>query len=139
MSSLKKLIIPRIIKKNWHIRVKSLDSFSQIEVTDPSYLWINIDDLLDDVIELAFHDFNFLSISQFVDKDQWDIGEQDNFIRYVSNELILPVVLSRTYGTTEEVRISDNTFVINLIGLPERSWLRKVVRFGMTNNPNILL
>jgi hypothetical protein len=138
MSRLKELITSRIVKKNWHICVKSLDGFSQIEVTDPSYLWVNVDDLLDDVIELAFNDFNFLSISQFVDKDQWDIGEQDNFIRNVSNEFTIPVVLSRTYGTTEGVGTSDNTFVLNLIGLPEKSWLKKVVRFGMTNNPNIL-
>jgi hypothetical protein len=138
MCKLKLLNALRFIKKNWHVRVKSVGGSSQIEVTDPSYLWVNIDDLLDDVIELAFHDFNFLSISQFVDKNQWDIGEKEVFIRNVSNKFSLPIVLSRNYGTNEEARIGDNSFVLNIIGRPEKRWLKKVVRFGMINNPNIL-
>jgi hypothetical protein len=138
MNRLSKYLSHRLLKKDWNILDRSLYDFVWIEVTDPSWLWVNVDHLLIEVIERSFHEYQYLAISQFVDKDQWDIGDQDLFIQTITRDFTLPVVLSKDFGSLENSQINDKTFIFNIIGQPEKDWLEKVIGFGATNNPNIL-
>lgn len=131
------LLTSRYLKRKWKIQVMSLDGYAWIEVTDPSWLWVNVDILLIDVIERSFRDYNYLAISEFVDKDQWNIGDQDVFIRTISRDFSFPVVLSKDFGSFENPQTNDRTFIFNIIGQPEKDWLEKVISFGMTSNSNI--
>lgn len=130
-------MLSRIIKKNWYINVYSQDNFSIVEVTDHAFPWVSVE-LLRKVISLAFRDSNYVAVSQFVDREQWDIGNQDTFLRTMTNEYSYPYFISSNFGTIEDGNLTDNTFVINLVGSPEQSWLDRVIGFGMSNNPNIL-
>ena len=138
MDRLTTFLTSRFLKKNWNILDRSRGDFVWIEVTDTFWIWVNVDHLLIEVIERSFHGYKYLAISQFVDRDQWDIGDQDFFIKTISREFSLPVVLSKDFGSFENSQINERKFIFNIIGQPEKDWLAKVIRFGATNNPNIL-
>ncbi len=135
------------VQRTWTIRVRAEEGFTLVEVTDPSFLWVNVDDLLKDVIALAFEAYPVLAVSQYVDREQWQIGEPQVFLQSVSQDFSLPFLLSSDFESTEELNLMENNFVMHLLGRPERDWLEKVIGFGMAaspgksglaSNPNVL-
>jgi hypothetical protein len=138
MNKFKQRVASLLAKRNWNIRVNLLADYSVIEVTDPSFLLVNIEDLLYDVIENAFHGYRFLSISQFVDRDQWDFSKPEDLLERISNNFLFPVVLTKGIESYEEAKASENAFAIHVIYPPEKRWFRELVRFSMTSNPNII-
>jgi hypothetical protein len=138
MRKLKEIIKYWLPEGIWTINIYQSKPFFWIEITDPPYFVVQIEELLTKVFHLAFRQQPYLYVSQFVDREQWQFVDLDEFLKEKTQNYTLPFFTSQTYASSALFHPAMREFVVHVLGTSDYNWLRTILRFSMTNLPHII-
>lgn len=123
--------------KTWCINIRQMVGFVWVEITDPPFMWVDLQDMYIDLLDRIFQRYKVVALSQKVDERQWNIGDREQFVNKIRQKLSMRATITADYGEPHPPKQTDDCFVIHTVGAFDRSLFQEVIRFGMVELPNI--
>lgn len=134
-------MLPKLIKKEpvWHIRVEEHESFTVLMIQhSPRQRTIKDRDLYIQILGHFLGNFKTVVLSQIIDEWQQNIRSKEEYANSISKEFAVNVLVSADFSTLESPSADEHTCVIHTIGAFNHLFFEKIMRFGMTNLPNVV-
>jgi hypothetical protein len=124
----------QFFKKKWLVNIRISEKILWIEITDA----VVNPEIFRRIIYEMYKDYDAILLSQFIDTQQWHIGNRSEFVEKLKQKYSAEIFLTKSYTDSSSVTDDDSTLVLNTAGLLNRNFLSDVIGFGMTNLPNII-
>jgi hypothetical protein len=125
--------------KPWYTYVRRTEDFITVEITDPPFVWKDHLDLYIDLLDRIFQDYQIVALSQMIDERQWwkDIGDRCDYVDAIRQRFSVQAAVTACYDKPDLPGETSHSFVVHVVGRLDRSLLRELLGFGMTDLPNI--
>jgi hypothetical protein len=94
--------------------------------------------LFNESLESIYKDKGQIVFSQFVDENQWNIGDRSEFMNGIVARHLVRLAVTADYSEKRAPKKEDHTYVLHGLALPRFEFLNDVLHFGMTSLPNII-
>jgi hypothetical protein len=94
--------------------------------------------LFNESLEKIYGDKRKIVFSQFVDENQWKIGNRSEFVNKMATRHLVDLAVTANYSEESVPKIEDHTYIFHGVASPKLEFLNDLFRYGMTNLPNII-
>lgn len=94
--------------------------------------------LFNESLEKIYGDKGKIAFSQFVDENQWNIGDRSEFVNRMATHHLVNLAVTASYSEENIPKIGDRIYIFHGLASPKLEFLNDVFRYGMTNLPNII-
>jgi len=126
-------------EKPWVIHLEPIEDSVTVEIRTPPF-WKHFPSAYIDLLDRILQDYEILALSQLIDERQWReaIPDRQEYANAISQRFSVQAVITAAYDKAEPPDPTSNSFIMHLVGHPNRTLLTEILGFGMDSLPNIM-
>jgi hypothetical protein len=94
--------------------------------------------LFTEALEKIYKNKRKIIFSQFVDENQWNIGNRSEFLNRIAARHSVNLAVTANFYERNAPKIGDHVYVFHGLSSPKLEFLNDVLHYGMTDLPNIV-
>jgi hypothetical protein len=126
-------------EKTWVVHLQPVGDSIIVQIRTPP-LWKDYRSVYIDLLDRILQDYEILALSQLIDERQWgeEIPDRQKYANAISQRFLVQGTITTAYDKVAPPEPTSDSFIIHLVGHPNRTLLEELLEFGMGCLPHIM-